>query len=177
MIDFSLDIKNALLGRGNIVEICHQKYLSGDRSAIMTVLIVSSFYEKPIPDWAADELLTLDTQIANGQFRDLNEFFNFGKPGHKTTLKRLSNIKTKNIEVVRYLYYHKVNGGDFSRNELRDIAAELGVSQEEMETIFNDNKCLLEETPRKGQANTVFFQSVFLSLLELVKFKRSEREK
>lgn len=119
MIEFSLDIKTAMLSGGNIMEGCYQKYISGDRSAIMTALIYCSLMQSPIPAWVADELLTIDKQVADGRFRDMNEFFNFGKPEHKTTLEFLSNVKTKNKRVTEVLFHHKVNGGEFLRHDCR----------------------------------------------------------
>lgn len=65
----------------NTLEECYQRHMSGDKAALMCVLMTCAAYQAVIPDWAVDELLTLDDRIQSGEVRDLNKFFGF-EPEH-----------------------------------------------------------------------------------------------
>jgi len=177
MINFSSDIYKAIYNtNGGFVEIsesCHQKFLANDRSALMSMLMACALYQEVIPAWVADELLTIDKQIANVQFRDMNDFFNFGKPLNIRTLEFLGDVKTKNNRVLEVFFRHKVDGSELQRHELREIAKELGVSQKVVTTIYNDNREWLDQLPTKIKKNSGYMQGELPSLLELAIHKRT----
>ncbi|NOQ15366.1 MAG: hypothetical protein GQ583_12930 [Methyloprofundus sp.] len=178
MFRFSAGLLNAILDVDvlSVLEELHKKFKSGNRTALMEALLSCSLYNVTIPDWVADELLTLDKQLDEGQFKDLNEFFNFGKPEHKTTLEQKLNLKVKNKRVVNALFDQKINGSDLSRVERRNIAAELGVSQSMVEIIYKENMGWLDNLPRKAEVNSGYMIGELPSLLELAKFRREQQD-
>lgn len=181
MTDFSLDIRNTLLSTGDgiakILEECYIKYLGGDGSAIMTALIACSLYQEVIPDWVADELLTLDAKIADKQLHDMNEFFNF-EPIHKPKLRMSRNIKKHEEKVVNALFNHRRNGGNFiAEFGLRPIAKELGLSPRLVTNIYNKHKSWIKRLSKNKRLKQGYSINGKLTLLELAKFKRAERDK
>lgn len=182
MVVFSTDVNNSIYikakggGMAEVLAECNHKFLSGDRSSIMTVLIACSIYQETIPDWVADELLALDINIANGRYKDMNEFFNFGKPLNQITMEFLSNVKAKDRRVVSALFHHKTSGGNFRRVDLRGIADDLGISHKVVATIYANNQDWIDGLSKKTEANSGYIKGELTSLLELAKFKREQRD-
>lgn len=160
-----------------VIEVCHQKFLSGDRSSIMTILIACSLYQEPIPDWVADELLTIDEKISDNQIYDMNEFFNF-KPKHQATLgheRCISKIEQKALDA---LFHHRLDGGNFTANDgLESVATFLGIGRRVVEEVYKKNKDHLKSLPKNREEGTLQMGGALSSLLEMAQFKRTQHDK
>jgi hypothetical protein len=180
MTDFSINIKNVLLSVGGgypkILEDAQQKFLEGDRSALMTALIACSLWQKVIPDWVADELLTLDSKIADCQIKDMNEFFSF-KSEHGGKLGAYRKIAQNEQNVVNALFHHRANGGNFTTDDgIEEVAQKLGLSRRTVQEIYNKNKVWLKKMPLKNKQNSGYMLGDFSSLLELAQRIRQSQE-
>ena len=180
MADFSINIKNVILSTGGgypkILEDAQQKFLEGDRSALMTALIACSLWQKVIPDWVADELLTLDSKIADCQIKDMNEFFSF-KAEHGSKLVASRTIAKHEQNVVNALFHHRTTGGNFTIGDgIVEVAENLGLPRRTVEEIYNKNKVWLKKVPLKNEQNSGYMLGVLPSLLELAQHIRQNRE-
>ncbi len=180
MTDFSINIKNVLLSVGGgypkILEDAQQKFLEGDRSALMTALIACSLWQKVIPDWVADELLTLDSKIADCQIKDMNEFFSF-KSEHLGKLGVYRKIAKNEKNVVNALFNHRANGGNFTIEDgIEKVAGILGLPRRAVEVIYSKNKVWLKKVPLKKEQNSGYMLGEIPSLLELAQRIRQSRE-
>jgi len=174
MINFSEDIADVFLGGGGLLVKCEADFKSGKRQSIMTALIYCSIMQKTIPDWVADELLNLDGYIKKEVYRDMNEFFNFGKPMHKTKLEFSLDVEVKESRVLHALTNLKIYEGKFSQVNLRDIAEETGVSQRQVVAIYEKHKVVLNQ-PRTSR--NIANASIGLPLSLLAEHKRQERDR
>lgn len=180
MTNFSLAIKNVLLSTGGgypkIMEDAQQKFLEGDRSALMTALIACSLWQEVIPDWVADELLTLDSKIANCQIKDMNEFFSF-KPEHVGKLGAFSKLTQHEKEVVNALFHHRTTGGNFTTGDgIAEVAENLGLSVRTVNGIYNKNKDWLKTVPLKDEQASGYMLGELPSLLEFAQHVRQSKD-
>ena len=142
MTKFSKNLLNCFLDQGTSVfsKKCHERYLSGDRSAIMESIIFNALYQKQMPEWLVNEILTIDTQIENGKYDDLNDFFGF-KAGIKSAPKPTMDARKYEKKILEALFQHVTDNGKFNaETELRPLAKKLGVSQEALMKVYFPNK-------------------------------------
>ena len=180
MIKFSLGALNSMLNVDvhHILEEHHKKFISGNRSALMDALITCSVFQEPIPDWAADEILTLEEKIADNQIQDMNEFFNF-KPQHKANFGLDKNVRKNEEKILGALFNHRLEGGNFTAADgLEEVAESLGVSRRVVIEVYNKNKKFFEKLPKNKDVNIGYMKSSPKGLLlELAQIKRTERDK
>ena len=175
MTDFSLDIRNVLLsgGRDNLIDNCRNRYLSGDRSAIMTALMACSLYQWIIPDWVSDELLTLDGKLAIFELTDMNEFFGF-KAKHASTISKEKRIKKYERVVLDALFNHRLDNGDFTTEVgLKAVADQTDVPRRIVEEVYKRNKEWLLKLPKNRNENVSFVKATGPALLELARHIRA----
>lgn len=151
---FATDFINGLLS-GNVrnLEIYHQRHMAGDKTALMSVLIACAALQAVIPDWAVDELLTLDERINSGEVDDLNKFFGFKVK--KPTIKKLKIKKASYSAVLMNLINHRLLGGTFSTrgdvdNGLRVISDITKTPARVVEEIYAENKDMLLTLPNNS---------------------------
>ena len=154
---FSTDILNAIYftdgGFAEIVAEQHKKFLDGDGAALMTALLACSVYQELIPDWVADELLTLDVKIANNQIHDVNELFNF-TPKHKGTLDKEHLARKMKDKILNELINHRLNGGNFTENDgLLEVSETLGVGRRIVSEVYKVNKQYCKGLPHSKEKN------------------------
>jgi len=184
MTDFSSDVKNTVLkkllnqtdiGCSQILENCHTKFLEGDRSAIMTALIACSFFSEVIPDWVADELLTLDESLSCNQVKDLNEFFNLNilSPS-KRSIQR--NIEKNEIKTLNILINHRLAGGGLNDDiDLRPIAKKLGITQRALQKIVKKHNIKNYKKNQGSKKHQIIGEAKF-SLLSIAKSFRAKHD-
>lgn len=142
----------------------------------MTILIACSLFQEIIPDWVADELLTLDAKIADNQINDMNEFFSF-KPKHKTKLNVSRQIKKHEKKIVDALVVHRTHGKNFTTDDgLSEVAEALGLGRRLVEKVYNKNKAFLKAVPQASEQSTLYMIGELSTLLELAQFKRQQQD-
>lgn len=158
MIKLSTGAIKSILITGNteFLEECHQKFISGDRAALMEALFSCSMFHTLLPDWLADEMLNIDTRLNDNHEYDLNKFFGF-VPDKKPKFKFDKNVRENEKVAVSALFNHRLDGGNFNDDEsLRPIAKELKISERELKEIYNKNKEWLKKTPQNREVNHGF---------------------
>ena len=159
----------------------HKDYLSGDRSALMGAIIICSVFQKTIPDWVADELLSMDGKLDNGSMSDLNEFFGFRKIVN-AKVKFDKEVERANDKVYKALFFHRMAGGNFTaRDGLAKVHEETGIRQRVVDDVYKKNHEKLNALPKKPDPNSNHIFGVMGAevniLQEIAKMKRAERDK
>ncbi len=179
MLKLSTGLMNSLLGDNgnNQLEKCHTEFLSGDRAALMSALITCSLYQQQIPDWVADELLTLDEKLSSNQITDMNEFFNF-EPTHKAKQGVENNIIKNEKKVLSALFNHRIDGGNLTAGDgLEEVAESSDVSRRLVVGVYKKNKDFIKSLPKnREEKNTGYVHSELPSLLECAKFRRNQKK-
>jgi len=150
MLTLSTGLMNSILGDNcnNQLEDCHTEFLSGNRGALMSALITCSLYQQIIPDWVADELLTLDEKISSNKISDMNEFFNF-ESTHKATQGLENNILKNEKKVLSALFNHRIDGGNLTAADgLEEVAESSDVSRRLVVGVYKKTKILLNHSLR-----------------------------
>lgn len=151
-----------------------QMFLSGDRTALMYMLISCSLFTKVIPEWVADELLTLDGQIDSLKIKDLNEFFGF-KSEHASRVRKEWQLYKDEELVIRELIKHRRNGGNFTVDDgLDSVAKEIGISRRRVEAVYRKHSDSLKKVPLNPEENFGYLFARFPSLKELAKHTRNK---
>lgn len=126
----------------------YQSFIQGDKSALMGVLILCARFQAVIPDWAADELLSLEERLDSGELEDLNNFFGF-TPLHKGTIRKNNRICEAEADIYAALVKHRLDGGNFSiADGLDKIADELGISRRDVEAVYKKYQSALKRVPK-----------------------------
>lgn len=170
---------NSILGDNcnNQLEDYHTEFLSGNRAALMSTLITCSLYQETIPDWVADELLTLDEKISSNKISDMNEFFNFKSTG-KAKQGLENNILKNEKKVLSALFNHRIDGGNLTEGDgLEEVVESSGVSRRHVIGVYKKNKDFIKSLPKnREEKNTGYVHSELPSLLECAKFRRKHKK-
>lgn len=138
------------------IEIMHEAFLDGNRSALFYVLPICARYQALIPDWAADEILKMDWQLREGELKDFNEAFSWDGE-HQATRKKKARLKKHTKEVLGLLQKHRLEGDSLNADDiLQTVADVVGISRRDVEDIYRESGGFIKDLPRGNPDGGVF---------------------
>lgn len=126
-----------------------ESYRDGDRKQLLNVIYLCAKYQAVIPDWAADEFLSIKQALRRGEFVGPNEAFGWTTTDVKraNTRRRVARLATIEAGVVAALMHHRVAGGDLSAGGdevagrgLDEVAKSLGVARSDVIAIYKKHR-------------------------------------
>jgi hypothetical protein len=139
-----------------------REFRGGDQFALLKTVQTCARYQAVIPDWAADELLRIQTVSETGEPVDLNKSFGWKQQSNK---KRLKQYRWSQMEsqVIAVLLRRRQEGASFSRGSVDvfdDVGKEIGLPRDTVIAVYNKNPWLKDVEP--GSTSNIGFGNVVI---------------
>lgn len=157
------DLHEALFGDAAIIrdlEKCEADYEFGISSALFSAISLCARYQAVIPEWAADAILRVESDLEKGITADFNEVFGFHQTTRQLNRKRRdARIAENRSRVIGMLIKHRCDDGSFNADEaFGAIADDTGLSRRDIEEIYRRYGKRLKDIPRGNPGNAIHGQ-------------------
>ena len=158
VIQFSKELEEALHGDKavlNYLELVHNDFINGNKTALFNVLQLCAQYQAVIPDWASDEILKMGGRIDRGELKDLNEAFGW-EGENLATRKRRARLEQNSNAVLGLLQKHRLAGDSLNADDIfQTVAEELKISRRDVEDIYKLYGQFIKKLPRGNPDNII----------------------
>ena len=158
-IQISDELHEALYGDEAVLkylEIMRKAFIEGNKSAVFYVLPICARYQAVIPEWAADEILKIESNLYTGKLKDFNDALGW-EGEHQATRKKEARLRNLSNQVIISLQEHRLKGASLNADDiLQTVAEELKISRRDVEDIYKQSGQFTKDLPRKKPENTAY---------------------
>ena len=157
------------------LEVARIAFAAGEKLQLMYCVFLCARYQAVLPAWAADALLKIEAELANGRCADLNQAF--GKPPEKVNRRAAkARLKSLLLPVIGALIKLRANGMSLSADDMSDqVTKALGklginVNARDVQTIYRTQGQFIKALPRGSNTGQIF------GVLNFPRGRRSTRD-